>query len=307
MAIIQCKECGGKVSDRATECPHCGCPIIQDATNAPESEELNPASEQELTEQPKSKLWLWVILAIVACAVGVGAYWFISKDKSETGAAESAIEQVEEVAVVFTSPDLEFNELHGEVSKVEWIKSDELWHIVAFSYDDEGNMYPVQSNDIPANSYYRNNEGQVIQEDEYQEASWFYAWKDGKVYSQIIDSYKQQFENEPNATDYYRYFHYSDNGLLDKITSKVYNGDDGGLVQNYEKVFTNYKFDDMGNWVSREATATYDITDWEDESKKHETHKSKEYRVIKYRNHESTPVKSIKDVLREWKIEQGEE
>lgn len=27
MALITCKQCGGKVSDRAEKCPHCGCPI----------------------------------------------------------------------------------------------------------------------------------------------------------------------------------------------------------------------------------------------------------------------------------------
>jgi len=27
MALFECPECGGKVSDKATQCPHCGCPI----------------------------------------------------------------------------------------------------------------------------------------------------------------------------------------------------------------------------------------------------------------------------------------
>ena len=29
MALFECPECGGKVSDKATLCPHCGCPIEQ--------------------------------------------------------------------------------------------------------------------------------------------------------------------------------------------------------------------------------------------------------------------------------------
>ena len=28
MALIKCEECGKKVSDKATFCPHCGCPVI---------------------------------------------------------------------------------------------------------------------------------------------------------------------------------------------------------------------------------------------------------------------------------------
>lgn len=29
MALIKCKECGKEISDKATACPNCGCPIIQ--------------------------------------------------------------------------------------------------------------------------------------------------------------------------------------------------------------------------------------------------------------------------------------
>ena len=29
MALFECPECGGKVSDKAIQCPHCGCPIDQ--------------------------------------------------------------------------------------------------------------------------------------------------------------------------------------------------------------------------------------------------------------------------------------
>ena len=28
MALIVCPECGGKVSDKASACPHCGYPIL---------------------------------------------------------------------------------------------------------------------------------------------------------------------------------------------------------------------------------------------------------------------------------------
>lgn len=30
MAIIRCSECGNEVSDRATNCPHCGAPLISE-------------------------------------------------------------------------------------------------------------------------------------------------------------------------------------------------------------------------------------------------------------------------------------
>lgn len=29
MALIKCQECGKEISDKATSCPHCGCPLIE--------------------------------------------------------------------------------------------------------------------------------------------------------------------------------------------------------------------------------------------------------------------------------------
>ena len=35
MAIIQCKECGNSISDRAERCVYCGCPISENKTQTP--------------------------------------------------------------------------------------------------------------------------------------------------------------------------------------------------------------------------------------------------------------------------------
>ncbi len=35
MALITCRECGGRISDRATSCPHCGDPLGQAAIATP--------------------------------------------------------------------------------------------------------------------------------------------------------------------------------------------------------------------------------------------------------------------------------
>lgn len=31
MALIKCSECGKEISDKASACPHCGCPVIVDS------------------------------------------------------------------------------------------------------------------------------------------------------------------------------------------------------------------------------------------------------------------------------------
>ena len=32
MALIKCPECGKEISDQATACPNCGCPVKQSTT-----------------------------------------------------------------------------------------------------------------------------------------------------------------------------------------------------------------------------------------------------------------------------------
>ena len=34
MALIKCPECGGQVSDKASACIHCGCPLSSNTVNA---------------------------------------------------------------------------------------------------------------------------------------------------------------------------------------------------------------------------------------------------------------------------------
>ena len=61
MALISCKECGSMMSDRATECPHCGCPIEYQSEKTSQSH-----NEQPPTLKPrKSRKGVWIILGVL--------------------------------------------------------------------------------------------------------------------------------------------------------------------------------------------------------------------------------------------------
>lgn len=48
MALIKCPECGGEVSDKAGECPHCGFPIEEVRVNGePEDKEFQQVTENK--------------------------------------------------------------------------------------------------------------------------------------------------------------------------------------------------------------------------------------------------------------------
>lgn len=70
MALIKCNECGHEVSDKASMCPNCGCPI----------ESLGAAKEEVMYEEPKKKKgWIWALIAVSLCLVLGGGYYAYTK------------------------------------------------------------------------------------------------------------------------------------------------------------------------------------------------------------------------------------
>lgn len=66
MALIKCKECGHEVSDKASQCPNCGCPIQQ----------VEAVQEEMIAEEPKkSKAWIWALVVALLCIIGGGGYY----------------------------------------------------------------------------------------------------------------------------------------------------------------------------------------------------------------------------------------
>lgn len=56
MALIKCKECGKEISDKATACPHCGCPVqTTDEAKVEIQEESTVRVKIIHRVQPKSK------------------------------------------------------------------------------------------------------------------------------------------------------------------------------------------------------------------------------------------------------------
>ena len=78
MALIKCNECGHEVSDRASMCPNCGCPI----------ESLGATQEELMDEEPKKKKgWIWALVVALLCLIGGGGYFaythLVNKNNAE--------------------------------------------------------------------------------------------------------------------------------------------------------------------------------------------------------------------------------
>ena len=103
MALIQCKECGHMISDKATTCPKCGCAVAKPAVCSDCGEPLpeectacpkcgcpvatEPATDTEpYNNEPKGKekrTWLWVCLSLLLLvAIAVGIFLHIDNQRS---------------------------------------------------------------------------------------------------------------------------------------------------------------------------------------------------------------------------------
>ena len=98
MALIECKECGHKVSDKAECCPNCGCPIEEimsaDASNNTNvSQVYDDAVQFDDIPPKKSKGWLWTIVVIlVLAAIGVGVWLFTNGKLGEDDPTTAKVE-----------------------------------------------------------------------------------------------------------------------------------------------------------------------------------------------------------------------
>ena len=62
MALIKCTGCGHDVSDKATECPHCGCPISQENHLTLQIAGYNAKTAETLINKRISVVLCWLML-----------------------------------------------------------------------------------------------------------------------------------------------------------------------------------------------------------------------------------------------------
>lgn len=121
MALIKCSECGREISDKASSCPHCGCPVagteelvdksvIKEETSDERREELKPEVNKSVESQPKEKKKLskkGIIVIIVAAVVIVAAaivYYVLTTDSRNYNSAKELFkeEKFQEALEMFT-------------------------------------------------------------------------------------------------------------------------------------------------------------------------------------------------------------
>lgn len=83
MALIKCSECGHMVSDKASVCPKCGCPL----------ESAETTEEKVMSEKPKKKKgWIWGLIVVLFCLIGGGCYYALTKLSNSNSDKDAIVE-----------------------------------------------------------------------------------------------------------------------------------------------------------------------------------------------------------------------
>lgn len=91
MALINCPECGKEISNKATSCPHCGNPMIQN-TNKEEYLCCPKCRSKELHSEHKGfSVRKALAGAVLAGGIGLLAGTIGSKDVQITGQSENPV------------------------------------------------------------------------------------------------------------------------------------------------------------------------------------------------------------------------
>ena len=172
MALIKCKECGSMISDRATKCPKCGCPIGQNRAcsecgeQIPEgvsecpncgcpttgAEEI-PVQQEILEAQPiyysednggRSHKWLYVLIALLLAIIAGGGYYVYSsleEKDSETDANRMAsVENKEEFSQLTVDEPIDSVEETDQImeqGEPDWLQG--VWRL-ELTDNDGGHM-----------------------------------------------------------------------------------------------------------------------------------------------------------------------
>lgn len=170
-------------------------------------------------------------------------------EAAKEAAAQARLDTIRQDSIKrrnFKTPDLAFNELHGDVK-------DYKFEDIVFSYNEDGMIEPswnardtrlMKSNkqtSLPKEKITRDNEGRIIK-------VWEFVSYDGDYGEFFNADYIWEGDRAFGKYDSKNHHEYDDNGLLIGYAEDKYYD-----IQPKRIVYTDYVLDGLGNWIERKA------------------------------------------------------
>ncbi len=83
MALIKCTGCGQMISDRASICPRCGCPVNNEQQVPQNSNMVPPPTYYYNDNRRNNNIWPYVVIAVLLVALVGGGFYFYDKNKQQ--------------------------------------------------------------------------------------------------------------------------------------------------------------------------------------------------------------------------------
>lgn len=162
MGLIKCTECGKEISDKATTCPNCGCPVNSTAgTTPPPMQQAMPNMQTQAPVKRKKGhgclITILVFVGIIVFFAIIGSV--VSKNGTSDANSNDAQQQVEATEATETSgTSIAFGE-EGEIAKEVMLKVNEVTETDSISaangmmsYTPDSGKYAVVNVTISNNS-----------------------------------------------------------------------------------------------------------------------------------------------------------
>ena len=82
MALIRCPECGKEISDKASSCPNCGCPISGLEGLVELSKQKEKEIEQVHSENKRTVIGIIIAVLVIASIIGIVYYKSTEVDRA---------------------------------------------------------------------------------------------------------------------------------------------------------------------------------------------------------------------------------
>ncbi len=256
MALIQCEECGQMVSDKASECPHCGAPVEKKPI-VPAQQTTVQQQQPEKQENKKNLVIMLLSIALIAIVVGIGLYFLLRGNDTNKGGEdienniESNKEVEQEIAVVSQKePPSTINrhkytdlEILGVAEGVRRIhistNSEVMWE---YYFDEKGMLTKCAVLDCGSDTYVFDGDKLVSSEaiwyedydsDKADRYSYKFSYKEENKNHSIIYRTKDGSDEKTKYADIF----YDDEGRITSI--------ERGQGNEHEKVKITYREDNM--------------------------------------------------------------
>ncbi len=214
MALIKCSECNKEISDKASACPHCGCPISTVETLSQEKKAENKSKTSSKSQRKK----LFFIVAIIGAIIVMLAILMLTHVICFHSYSEATVVEPQtcyRCGKIIGDPkplsEIEFPTKglasllpipKSNMGEIEWDNSDSVYIYIGNFKEDDYNDYVKSCSEKGFDIDYQKGDDYYYADDINGNRLNLNYYKDRNIMAiQIMEPYKEDSDNKENNVD----------------------------------------------------------------------------------------------------------